>query len=338
MQYSSQPTKFPLAFAANGNKRNIPENSQIGTNPGASSLTDGFPPACATPLAAGGIPPDILDINGILYEATAVSRWSNAGAGYTYDSAFATDTNVGGYPSGAQLLRSDGQGYWLNTVDNNTSNPDTGGSGWVSGVTYGQASIALTSGATTTLTAPQAGYKAIILTGALTSGATVVFPSWNKKWLIINRCTGNFSVTLKASTGSSVNIGAGVSNIYFDGTNMITAERSGTANYNFSIFTPTLSNTYTKTFTFLTPTNGYVIAYQQVNTGGSITPSVSITNTVSITGGATSSDTTVFPMNNACVQAVAGGVFITVTGTTTTAATGTPQSISTNLHYIFVPG
>ena len=166
----------------------------------------------------------------------------------------------------------------------------------------------------------------------------VVFLLWNKKWLIINRCTGNFSITLKATTGSSVTVGSGISSIYFDGTNMITAERSGASNYNFSIFTPTLNNTYTKTFTFLTQTNGYVIAYQQVNTGGSITPSVSITNTVSITGGATSSDTTVFPMNNCCVQAVAGGVAITVTGTITTASTGTPQSISTNLHYIFVPG
>ena len=159
MQYSSQPGKFPLAFAGMGNKRTVPENSLIGTNQGYASLADGFPPLCATPLVAGGIPPDILDMNGILNQTTAVSRWSNAGGGYTYDSTFANDTNVNGYPIGSQLLRADGQGYWLNTVDNNTSNPDSGGAGWVPGVAYGQLSIALTSGSTTTLTSPQAGYK-----------------------------------------------------------------------------------------------------------------------------------------------------------------------------------
>lgn len=37
--------------------------------------------------------------------------------------AFATDSNVGGYPKGARIMRSDGLGYWFNTVENNTTDP-----------------------------------------------------------------------------------------------------------------------------------------------------------------------------------------------------------------------
>jgi hypothetical protein len=70
-----------------------------------------------------------LDMNGILNEATAVDWWMSAGAGFKYDSVFSAA--VGGYPQGARVLMASGVGYWISIVDNNVSDPDTGGAGWV---------------------------------------------------------------------------------------------------------------------------------------------------------------------------------------------------------------
>jgi len=129
MQASNAPSKSAVPFANSGTKNTIPVASQIGVTPGAASFTDGFPPLTMTPLAAGGVPPYGADFNGILNFLSSAVRWDQAGGGYIYDSAFAT--SVGGYPKGALLVRADLNGYWLNTVDNNTSNPDSGGAGWI---------------------------------------------------------------------------------------------------------------------------------------------------------------------------------------------------------------
>jgi hypothetical protein len=133
MQASQTPTLVPLAFAANGTKNAIPEASQIGISPGAASLNDGFPPLTFTPIAAGGVPPAGADFNGIFNLLSQTIRWVNAGGHFKYNSTFANDPNVGGYPAGAILLNAAGTGIWQNTVDGNTTNPDTGGAGWVAG-------------------------------------------------------------------------------------------------------------------------------------------------------------------------------------------------------------
>lgn len=128
MQASNAPTKSAVPFANSGTKNTIPVASQIGITPGLASFTDGFPPLTMTPLVAGGVPPYGADFNGILNFLSAATRWAQAGGSYIYDAAFATA--VGGYPKGALLVRSDLSGLWLNTVENNTANPDTGGAGW----------------------------------------------------------------------------------------------------------------------------------------------------------------------------------------------------------------
>jgi hypothetical protein len=130
MQASQLPTKIPLPFANSGTKNTIPTASQIGITPGAASLTDGFPPLTMTPLSAGGVPPAGADFNGILNMVTAVQQWQCAGGIFKYDSAFSTA--IGGYPKGAILQSADGMSNWLNLVDNNTTNPDSGGSNWMS--------------------------------------------------------------------------------------------------------------------------------------------------------------------------------------------------------------
>lgn len=181
MQANQPPTLVPLAFAANGTKNAIPEASQIGVTPGAASLNDGFPPLTFTPISAGGVPPAGADFNGILNLITQSIRWQHAGGHYGYNSAFANDTNVGGYPRGALLMRADLSGLWLNQTDNNTTNPDTGGAGWVAALmsgTVGQArNLAMSvtaASATATLTADE------IVVGTALGGQKYVLGAFNK--------------------------------------------------------------------------------------------------------------------------------------------------------------
>ena len=127
MLLSNLPIKFPIPFANNagaGYTRAIPQASQTGITPGAASLFDGFPPICFIPTTANGIPPAGQDINGILNAITAWNRWQAAGGNVPFDPTFATE--IGGYPSGAIVQSTTPGRLWLNTADNNTTNPDGG--------------------------------------------------------------------------------------------------------------------------------------------------------------------------------------------------------------------
>ena len=131
MLLSSAPTQIQLPFANgdSGKTNPIPVPSQISITPGAASFTDGFPPLCATPVASGGIPPSKADMVGILFMLSDIDLWMSGGGGFPYNSGF--QTAIGGYPKGARVLRASGNGYWFSTVDNNVTDPDTGGAGWV---------------------------------------------------------------------------------------------------------------------------------------------------------------------------------------------------------------
>lgn len=133
MQSSNTPSKIPLPFASGVDalKNTIPENSADAPNPNNASYQLGFPPITMLPIESGGLPFYGQDMNGILNALSSAARWANAGGSYKYDATFANDTNVGGYPKGAVLIKSGLSGFWFNTVENNTSNPDTGGAGWV---------------------------------------------------------------------------------------------------------------------------------------------------------------------------------------------------------------
>ncbi|SAL70725.1 phage tail collar domain-containing protein [Caballeronia peredens] len=124
MQANQSPALVTLPFATNGLRNAIPEGSQTGIKAGAASLNDGFPPLTMQPKTQGGVPPDGRDFNGILFLLSAVARWMQAGASFIYDPAFASNPNLGGYPKGAMVLRADFTGFWFNTADNNTTNPD----------------------------------------------------------------------------------------------------------------------------------------------------------------------------------------------------------------------
>lgn len=212
MQLSNTPGKLLLPFAADGTKNAIPVDSQVGIVAGKASLADGFPPLTRTPLSAGGVPPSGLDMNGILFEMSDVIRWANAGGGYAYDADFATNANVGGYPKGARVMRSDGVGYWLNTVENNETDPEDAGAaaaGWVPDYSSGASTVTMTN-ANVTLTPLEYGKRIIVLTGTLTSNLNLIFPSIPGAWVVLNKCTGNFAVTCKtaAGTGFAINVGS----------------------------------------------------------------------------------------------------------------------------------
>lgn len=234
MQLSNTPAKLVLPFANAGAKNTIPTASQIGITAGAASLTDGFPPLTRTPIAAGGVPPSGLDMNGILYALSAALRWANAGGGYVYDGTFAADSNVGGYPKGARVLRSDGAGYWLNTIDGNTVDPESVTvnqaqiAGWVPDLTNGVATVTMTS-ANVTLTPLQYGKPIVVLSGTLTANLNLIFPNLAGEWTVVNNCTGAFTVTTKTAAGTGVALPSGgkIRIVWGDGTNVYSAVNSG---------------------------------------------------------------------------------------------------------------
>lgn len=133
MLISSIPTKISIPFAASagaGFTRQVPDASQIGIQDGAASFTDGFPPDCFLPIGAGGTPPWGADFNGLLNQMSAWLRWQQAGGfPINYDAVFSAA--VGGYPNGAFIGSATTFGnFWISTADNNTSDPDAGGSNW----------------------------------------------------------------------------------------------------------------------------------------------------------------------------------------------------------------
>ncbi|HEN3294935.1 TPA: hypothetical protein U5D59_004443, partial [Yersinia enterocolitica] len=126
MNRTDDPKKQPIPFGVNGPREDIGPTTPTGDN--SASYNSGFPPITMLLKAAGGLPPKGQDMNQILFELSALSRWFSAGAIASYDSIFSTA--IGGYPKGAEVLGSDFVTRYFNTVDANTSNPNTGGAGW----------------------------------------------------------------------------------------------------------------------------------------------------------------------------------------------------------------
>lgn len=131
MKIADIPTKFPIPFASSAGVGYITSIPELPSGmPGRASLTEGFPPYNFDPVASGGIPPWGADMNGLQNQITLWLQWATAG-GYPvkYDATFQTD--IGGYPQGA-FLQSDTIGhYWISSVDDNLTNPNAAGAGWL---------------------------------------------------------------------------------------------------------------------------------------------------------------------------------------------------------------
>lgn len=125
MLLSSVPYKFATPWAADAAFGYVTVPITPTAASPAASQQLGFPPATATPIGAGGTPPDIADFNGFGYYLSIWAQWVQAGGGIQYDSAFVTA--IGGYPKTALLAATSIPGnYWVSVVDDNTVNPDAG--------------------------------------------------------------------------------------------------------------------------------------------------------------------------------------------------------------------
>lgn len=132
MQLSDIPEWTPKKFANDATGTYIREVPQTTADPAAASFSLGFPPQTFTDEGAGGTPPDGRDFNGILNYLSAWAQWVGLGGPVPYD---ATVSSAGGYPKGARVQSvTNPPRIWLCTIDNNTTNPDSGGAGWVSDV------------------------------------------------------------------------------------------------------------------------------------------------------------------------------------------------------------
>jgi hypothetical protein len=225
MLLANKPDQIVLPVAsASGAATAIPVASQIGITDGAASYTDGFPPLTRTPKAAGGVPPRGLEMNGVLKALSSIDRWSCAGGGYPFNSTFANDSNVGGYPKGARVLRSDGAGYWINTTDNNVTDPENvsvgvaAAAGWYPDLQTGTTEVTMTN-THVTLTPAQYGKLTIVISGTLASNVNLIFPDIAGQWVLINNTAGGYTITAKTSGGTGVNIEA-TTPVFGDGVNI----------------------------------------------------------------------------------------------------------------------
>lgn len=221
------PSKISIPFAESGSRNVINANLEAGDASNKATFTYGFPQITMTPKASGGLPPFGRDMNGILYSVTAMLQYMQAGGQYTYDSSFATA--IGGYNQGALVQQADLSGLWVSTVDNNTSNPETSGSGWMP-LDSGSYSFNVTT-ANVTLTNGQAAHPVLIIGGTLTGSRIIFVPTFRQIWTIINNTSrGSYTLTIKTANGTGITLSNSVEQIVCDGTNIyrVTAEQATT--------------------------------------------------------------------------------------------------------------
>ncbi|EBK3238372.1 TPA_asm: tail fiber protein [Salmonella enterica subsp. enterica] len=131
MKLNDKPRQLAVPFASTGDKNNIPDKATQQTKESGNAAYDsGFPPVTMTPISAGGIPPHGKDFNGLMHDITAAIRYVQAGGLYTYNAGFAGA--IGGYAKDAILAGVSTTAVWLNTIDDNLTDPEGADSaGWV---------------------------------------------------------------------------------------------------------------------------------------------------------------------------------------------------------------
>lgn len=128
-----EPSKITTPWASAGLKNAIPAAADPVT--GKAGFDLGFAAINMTAKEAGGIPPFGQDFNGILFSITEILRYVQAGGLPSFSASMASA--VGGYSKGAIVLGGNGVTVFQNTIDGNTTNPNSGGAGWVGDVLSG---------------------------------------------------------------------------------------------------------------------------------------------------------------------------------------------------------
>jgi len=129
MQLSNLPAWVAKIFGQSATSTYIRTLPLTTSDPSAASFDLGFPPQTFANESAGGTPPDGRDFNGVLNHLDSFAYWYGMGGSFPWNVNVAT---AGGYPKGATVLAAAGGGVkWTSSTDNNTTNPDAGGAGWV---------------------------------------------------------------------------------------------------------------------------------------------------------------------------------------------------------------
>lgn len=193
----------PASPVAGGKTSPFPEATQIGVTNGAASLNDGFPPLTMTDPAAGGTPPFGVDMNGILYLLSAWIAYLAAGQGPGYDATL--QTAMAGYAVGARIQQAaNPAALWINIVAGNTTDPDTGGAGWVSSTPLNE-TMTLASGTTNDIALANASDQILdVSTAAGNATLTGFVPGRDGQRLTITKTSSDANTcTLAALTGSA---------------------------------------------------------------------------------------------------------------------------------------
>lgn len=172
MDASSVPALFADVWGVNAGTDYIRSIPTTTSDPNAASLDLGFPPNTATAVAAGGSPPDMRDFNGVLNQLTAWAQWQSIGGPNYYNST--QSSAIGGYPAGTILSNVSTIGsYWISSVDNNTSDPDSSGANWIAATFVGLGTAAYKAAT------DNAQPKVASVSGSVTSGHLVIFADSN---------------------------------------------------------------------------------------------------------------------------------------------------------------
>lgn len=238
MLQSGAPVQLitPFAQGATGSLiNNVPLVPFGGQPAGQVAYSTGFTITNFTAIASGGVPPWGADMNGLLFNATEAQIYAQAGYVYPFNATFST--GVGGYPKGGRVAMTSGLGLWISTADSNTTNPDTAANaGWVAALAnQGASTVSGITGGTVTLTNNELNAPLLLLTGTLTSNASVVLGlSQGASYTVQNLTTGAFTLTVGGATGSVITLTQGSANgqtVYCDGTNWYTSSFSGAGIY-----------------------------------------------------------------------------------------------------------
>lgn len=95
---------------------------------------------------------------------------------------------------------------------------------FVQAAANGMATRSVAGGANVTLTAAEAGYAVLKLTGALTANIDVFVPAAQSRWTVWNATTGAYTLRVKTAAGSGIYVTQGTAwQLLCDGTNVIDA-------------------------------------------------------------------------------------------------------------------
>lgn len=195
-----QPPRIVEAFAVNAGAGFINVIPITSANPLAASLDQGFPPSNFLDPADGGVLPSGADMNGAFNLTSSWDAYLAAGQLPLYDAVL--QTAMGGYAIGARIAQAANHtALWISLVDGNTTDPDTGGAGWLSSIPL-YSTVALPGGPNDVVLPGVSDYVIDVNTasGTVTYTGFVAQRSWQKLTLCP---TGANALVLSSLTGSA---------------------------------------------------------------------------------------------------------------------------------------